>query len=258
MMSPRGLRELASIGQFDEPTSGMCNGYIQANLVVLPEEHAQDFKQFCRKNHKACPLLETVGPGSFSTTTLANGADLRTTLPRYTIWRGGKAGETVKDITDVYRDDLVFFLLGCSFSFESAMIQAGIRLRHVEEHKNVSMYDTTIELDPVGIFDGNMVVSMRPILYNRVVDACLITAHYPDVHGAPQHIGYPKLIGIADVHQPDYGDAVDIHDNEIPVFWACGVTPQNVLRRAKLPFAITHAPGHMFVADIKNDMLYKK
>jgi len=255
-MTPATLRELSSTGQFDRPTAGLCEGYIQANLVVLPEEYAQDFETFCRKNPKPCPLLEVVGPGRCTTTLLADGADLRTTLPRYTVWHNGIASGSIRDISKLYREEFVFFLLGCSFSFESALVQAGIRLRHIEERKNVSMYDTAIELEPVESFRGNMVVSMRPIIYDNVVDACLITAHYPDLHGAPVHIGYPELIGITNVLSPDYGDPVDIRPNEIPVFWACGVTPHNVLRQAKLPFAIPHTPGHMFVGDVKNETLY--
>lgn len=257
-MRPYELRQLAAKGEFCSPTSGYCEGYIQANLVALPEEYAQDFETFCRKNPKPCPLLEVVGPGTVLTSRLAEGADLRTTLPRYRVWRDGKVEEEVQDVGDVYREDLVFFLLGCSFSFESALMQAGISLRHVEEQRNVSMYNTSIPLKPIGMFTGNMVVSMRPVRYNRVVDACLITAHYPEVHGAPVHVGYPHLIGIRDLQTPDYGDSVSIHDNEIPVFWACGVTPQNVLMQAKLPFAITHDPGHMFVGDLKNHDFYQK
>ena len=256
-MTPYELRELASHGKFDSPTAGYCEGYVQANLVALPQEYAHDFEAFCRKNSKPCPLLEVVGPGTAFTSCLAKGADLRTTLPRYRVWRDGNVQEELQDVSALYREDLVFFLLGCSFSFESALMQAGISLRHVEEQRNVSMYNTNIPLEPVGVFTGNMVVSMRPISYNRVVDACLITAHYPRVHGAPVHVGYPHLIGISDLQSPDYGDSVSIHADEIPVFWACGVTPQNVLVQAKLPFAITHAPGHMFVGDLKNDDFYQ-
>jgi uncharacterized protein YcsI (UPF0317 family) len=252
-MTPSELRDRISKGTFDKPTSGYCNGHVQANLVVLPLEYASDFEQFCRANPKPCPLLEIVGPGSSKTAKLAAEADLNNTLPRYRIWINGKNNEDVKDIGEFYRSDLVFFLLGCSFSFEEALIHAGIRLRHVDEHKNVAMYRTNIPLVGAGPFQGEMVVSMRPIHRSQVAQACIITARFPDVHGEPVHIGYPDMIGISDIQRPDYGDPVIIKEDEIPVFWACGVTPQNVLVKAGLPFAITHAPGYMFVSDLKNE-----
>jgi uncharacterized protein YcsI (UPF0317 family) len=257
-MTPSELRKLSSTGEFNRPTVGYCEGYVQANLVALPEEYARDFERFCRQNPKPCPLLEVVGPGSFSTHKLANKADLRTVIPRYRVWIDGEPRHEIQQISEFYQDDLVFFLLGCSFSFESALMKAGISLRHVAEKKNVSMYNTSIDLESVGIFQGKMVVSMRPIRYDKIVKACLITAHYPEVHGAPVHIGYPEMIGITNVHSPDYGDSVTIHKDEIPVFWACGVTPQNVLVHAKLPFAITHSPGHMFIGDLKDEEFYRE
>ncbi|MBC7360486.1 Uncharacterized protein YcsI, UPF0317 family [Desulfacinum infernum DSM 9756] len=252
-MTPAELRKQCEKGSFDRPTAGYCDGYVQANLVALPERYAADFEAFCRKNPKPCPLLEVVGPGTSLTSRLAPGADLINTLPRYRIWIDGECRHEVKEISAFYREDLVFFLLGCSFSFEEALMKAGIRLRHVEQKKNVSMYRTRIPLEPSGPFRGEMVVSMRPIHWSRVADACIITGRYPDVHGAPVHVGYPGMIGIRDISKPEYGDAVEILSDEVPVFWACGVTPQNVLLQAKLPFAITHAPGHMFVGDLKNE-----
>ena len=257
-MKPQELRSLIATGKFDNPTSGYCKGHIQANLVVLPEEHAADFEAFCRKNPKPCPILEVVGPGAVHTSRLADGADLRDTLPRYKVWRNGVVQTEVTDIHDVYQGNLFFFLLGCSFSFEAALMRAGISLRHVEEGKNVAMYDTMLELEGSGVFQGDMVVSMRPIHRERVADACVISAHYPEVHGAPVQIGYPEMIGIADIMHPDYGDSVKILEEEIPMFWACGVTPQNVLRQSKLPFAITHAPGHMFVSDLQDEDFYQE
>ncbi len=251
-MTPAELRALAAQSAFDKPTAGLCNGYVQANMVVLPEANAADFEAFCRANPKPCPLLEIVGPGTSRTTKLAPGADLNDTLPRYRVWIDGENRHEVPDITSFYRSDLVYFLLGCSFSFEEALIEDGIHLRHIQESKNVSMYRTNLPLAGVGPFQGEMVVSMRPIHRSQVARACIITGRYPEVHGEPIHIGYPEMIGIADLAQPDYGDAVSIKADEIPVFWACGVTPQNVLVRARLPFAMTHAPGFMFVSDIKN------
>ncbi len=252
-MTPAELRKLCAEGTFDQPTAGFCDGYVQANLVALPERYAPEFETFCRKNPKPCPLLEIVGPGTSLTKRLAPEADLLNTLPRYRIWINGECRHEVKEIRAFYRKDLVFFLLGCSFSFEEALIKAGISLRHVERRQNVSMYRTRIPLEPSGIFRGEMVVSMRPIHRSRVAEACIITGRYPGVHGAPVHIGDPQLIGVQDVAHPDYGDPVEILPDEVPVFWACGVTPQNVLVQAKVPFAITHAPGYMFVGDLKNE-----
>ncbi len=257
-MTPAELRRLSAEGKFDRPTAGFCDGFVQANLVALPEKWAGDFEVFCRKNPKPCPLLEIVGPGTTRTRRLAPGADLLNVIPRYRVWVEGSLREEAGDIGHVYRPDLVFFLLGCSFSFEEALMRAGIRLRHVEEKKNVSMYRTTIPLEPVGPFRGGMVVSMRPIHRTQVASACVITARYPEVHGEPVHVGYPEMIGIHDLSRPDYGDPVAIREEEIPVFWACGVTPQNVLLEAKLPFAVTHAPGYMFVSDLKNEVFARQ
>ena len=251
-MTPKELRTAVAKGEFRRPTSGFCAGHVQANLVVLPKSHAEDFRRFCQNNPKPCPLLEVVGPGSHTTGRIADNADLLDTIPEYRVWKDGKVVETLPDINALYTKDLVFFLLGCSFSFEQALMEAGIRLRHVDEDVNVSMYNTDIPLDPSGPFSGNMVVSMRPIHHSRVVDSCCITHRFPDVHGGPVHIGYPEMIGIKNIHKPDYGDAVEIKADEIPVFWACGVTPQNVLASARLPFAVTHSPGYMFVADLLN------
>jgi len=251
-MTPAELRNLSAKGEFDEPTSGYCDGYVQANLVALPQAYADDFEKFCRKNPKPCPILEIVGPGNSKTSKLAPQADLINTIPRYRIWINGVNQYEVKDIKRFYRKDLVFFLLGCSFSFEEALIKAGIALRHVDQKRNVSMYRTNIPLEAAGPFHGEMVVSMRPIHRTRVAKACMITGRYPGVHGEPIHVGYPEMIGIHNIARPDYGDPVEIKPDEIPVFWACGVTPQNVLLKAKPPFAITHAPGYMFVSDLKN------
>lgn len=251
-MTPEELRARSAGRDFDRPTAGFCEGHVQANLVVLHKAHSDDFQRFCRLNPKPCPLLEMVGPGVHHTRRLAAGADLLNTLPRYLIWENGRVVAETADISEWYTDDLVFFLIGCSFSFEQALTEAGIPLRHCQEQKNVAMYDTDIPLKESGPFHGNMVVSMRPIHHSRVAASCLITGDYPDVHGEPVHIGYPDMIGIRDINCPDYGDAVEIRPDEIPVFWACGVTPQNALRRAGLPFAATHAPGFMFVGDMKN------
>lgn len=254
-MQPNELRQQIAESKFNKPTAGCCNGFVQANLVVLPEKYAADFEMFCRKNPRPCPLLEVIGPNKHHTSKVASGANLLNEIASYQIFRDGKPETTVHDISDYYTEDLVFFLLGCSFSFEEALIQQGINLRHIEEGKNVSMFNTAIDLNPVGIFSGKMVVSMRPIKCSRVVDAVLISARYPDVHGAPIHVGAPEQIGIADISVADYGDSVSVEAGELPVFWPCGVTPQNVLLNAKVPFAMTHSPGYMLVCDIRNDDL---
>ncbi len=256
-MEPKELRKLIASGKFNRPTAGVCEGYVQTNMVALPKEYAKDFELFCEKNPKAIPLLEVV-KGGFKSQFLAKDANLLNEIPAYNIIKDGIIVEVVQDITPYYRDDLVFFLIGCSFSFENALIQNGIELRHVTNCQNVSMYNTNIKLTTVGEFKGEMVVSMRPIRNDLVAKACVITAHYPRMHGSPIQVGYPEMIGINDLSKPDYGDAVEIKEREIPLFWPCGVTPQNVLTDMKIPFAITHLPGHMFVSDKKDSDFYER
>lgn len=251
-MTPAELRALSAEGKFDKPTAGFCPGYVQANLAAFPEKYATDFQNFCHKNPKPCPLLEVIGPNSTLSARLAPGADICNTIPRYIVWRNGEQGETVPSVSALVEKDFVFFLLGCSFSFEEALVDAGISLRHLEQKKNVAMYRTNIPLQPAGLFQGKMVVSMRPIQKDLLDRVVAITDRYPDVHGAPIHAGNPEQIGIMDITSPDYGDFVTIENDELPVFWACGVTPQNVLLNAKLPLAVTHVPGYMFVSDLKN------
>ncbi|WP_024955014.1 putative hydro-lyase [Sulfurospirillum arcachonense] len=254
-MTVKEFREKIAKGEFDKPTAGYCSGHVQANMVVLPKEYADSFEEFAKKNSKAIPVLEVV-KGSHFSQTLAKGANLLNELPSYDIIENGEKVKSVKSIEEYYKDDFVFFLIGCSFTFETSLLQNGISLRHVDLKTNVTMYDTNIELEPVDMFKGNMVVSMRPIKKERVADACVVTSHFPNMHGTPIQVGYPEMIGIKDVQNPDYGDAVEIKDDEIPLFWPCGVTPQNVLREVKLPFAITHSPGHMFVSDKKDSDYY--
>lgn len=255
--NPKEIRACIGQNRYTGHTSGLAKGYVQVNLVVLEDTYASDFEKFCKKNNKAIPLLEIVGPGSYETKLLAKNADLRRDLPKYKIYKNGVVIAVSHDILDIYKQHFVFFLIGCSFTFENALLSNAIELKHIKESKNVSMYNTNMPLIEEGIFRGNMVVSMRPIKYNRVVDATIITAHYPKMHGAPIHIGYPELIGISDISGVNYGDSIDIDDDEIPVFWACGVSSQNVLLNAKLPIAITHFPGHMFITDIKDNTFYE-
>ncbi|RLC77329.1 MAG: putative hydro-lyase [Chloroflexi bacterium] len=254
-MEPREIREKIRRGEWTGPTPGLAPGYAQANLVVLPKEWAFEFLLFCQRNPKPCPVLDVTEVGSPHPARVAPDADLRTDIPKYRIYRYGQLEAEVTEITDYWRDDLVAFLIGCSFTFEAALMAAGIPVRHIEEGRNVPMYITNIECVPAGPFRGPMVVSMRPIPYEKVPKAVTITARYPKVHGAPIHIGDPSAIGIEEINEPDFGDAVTIKPGEAPVFWACGVTPQVVAREAKPELMITHSPGHMFITDVRNEEL---
>jgi uncharacterized protein YcsI (UPF0317 family) len=233
-------------------TSGAAPGFVQANLAVLPGDLAADFLRFCQRNPKPCPVLAVSEPGSPRLPELGLDLDLRTDLPLYRVWRDGELVEEPADVSRHWRDDLVAFAIGCSFTFEEALLADGIPLRHVGCGANVAMYRTSIETVPAGPFHGPMVVSMRPMKAAHAIRAVQITSRYPAVHGAPVHLGDPRLIGISDVAKPDYGDPVPVTEDEIPVFWACGVTPQAVIARAKPSFAITHAPGCMLVTDRRN------
>ena len=248
--TPREARRLMREGRWTGPTAGLCPGYVQANLVVLPKEHAYDFLLFCQRNPKPCPLLEVTDPGDPEPKRVAPGADLRTDLPRYRVYRGGRLEAEPTDIRAWWQNDLVAFLLGCSFTFEAALLRAGVPVRHLEEGKTVPMYVTNRPCDPAGIFQGPLVVSMRPIPAGLVARTVEITARFPEAHGAPVHVGAPEALGIQDLNRPDFGDPVTVRAAEVPVFWACGVTPQAVALNAKLPLMITHAPGHMFITDL--------
>jgi len=254
-MNPQDVKKLIREGKIDYQTSGMCNGYAQANLCILPKDYAFDFLLFCMRNPKPCPVLEVGDVGSREIKTMAAYGDICTDFPKYRIWKNGVLEREVTDISDFWQDDYVYFLIGCSFSFESELLEADIPVRHIQQGRNVPMFNTNIELQPAGKFRGNMVVSMRPIPDELVVKSVNVTAAMPRVHGAPVHIGNPQGIGISDISKPDYGDSVTINDGETPVFWACGVTPQNVIMQTKPPIAITHAPGHMFITDVKNSSL---
>jgi uncharacterized protein YcsI (UPF0317 family) len=242
-------------GEWVRHTSGLAPKVAQCNLAILPEKLAADFLRFCQRNPKPCPLLAVSETGDPRLPTLGEDIDIRSDVPLYRVWRNGKLAEEVTDIKNFWRDDLVSFLLGCSFSFEHALIDAGIELRHVTQGKNVAMYRTSIETVPAGPFHGPMVVSMRPMTPANAIRAVQITSRVPRVHGAPVHLGDPSLIGIADVMKPDFGEAVDILPGEIPVFWACGVTPQSVVMSMSPEFCITHAPGYMLITDILNSEL---
>ncbi len=242
-------------GDFAKPTSGLCEGYIQANLVILPKELAFDFLLFCQRNPKSCPLIDVTDVGSYVPKMSAPQADLRTDLPKYRVYQNGEVIDEPTDIIEYWTEDMVGFLIGCSFTFEEALIKNGIPMRHNEENVNVPMYITTIETASAGKFAGPTVVSMRPIKERDVIRAVQVTSRFPSVHGAPIQIGNPEAIGILNVNQPDFGEAVTIKEGEVPVFWACGVTPQAIAMHMKPTLMITHAPGHMFITDLKSEQI---
>ncbi len=254
-MKPVEVRQLIRERKITGQTSGMCRGYAQANLCVLPKELAFDFLLFTQRNPKACPVLEVSDAGSRKLNFIAKCADIATDIPKYRLYENGVLKSEYEDVSHLWRDDFVSFLIGCSFSFESELLAADVPVRHIEEGCNVPMYLTNIDCVPAGIFHGKMVVSMRPIPYDRVVRAVTATASMPRVHGSPIHIGNPEAIGVKDIAKPDFGDEVTVREGEVPVFWPCGVTPQSVVMSAKPSIAITHSPGHMFITDIKNTLL---
>lgn len=253
--SPKRVRELIRNGTQFNTTAGICDGYAQANLAILPKNIAYDFLLFAQRNPKPCPILEVSDVGSATFPLTAKDSDIRTDVPKYRIYVKGELQGEYKDITEFWREDFVTFSLGCSLSFESALMEDGIEIRHITENKKVPMYISNIECNPAGIFHGPMVVSMRPMTYKEAIRAVQITSRFPNVHGAPVHIGNPNAIGIKDINSPDFGDSVEIKQNEIPVFWACGVTPQAVAMKVKPEIMITHAPGLMLITDVKNQRL---
>jgi uncharacterized protein YcsI (UPF0317 family) len=250
-----GARRAIRAGGYTGQTSGMASAYVQGNLVILPKDWADEFLRFCQFNPKPCPLIGLSEPGDPRLPTLGADIDIRTDVPSYRIFRDGEQVDEVTDIRSLWRDDFVVFILGCSFSFEGPMLEAGLRLRHIEQGKNVSMYRTSIPTTPAGRFSGPLVVSMRPFKPADAIRAIQISSRFPSVHGAPVHFGDAAQIGIADINQPDYGEMVPVEPGEVPVFWACGVTPQAVLRQAKPPISITHTPGCMLITDVLNASL---
>ncbi|GAB3817255.1 putative hydro-lyase [Kribbella italica] len=238
------------------PTTGHAPGFTQANLVILPRDWAYDMLLFGQRNPQPVPLLDVTDAGSFRTT-LAPEADLRTDLPQYRVWRDGELVDEPSEITGLWRDDLVSFLIGCSFSFETALMDAGVPVRNLEQGRNVSMYETSIRCRPAGRLEGPLVVSMRPIPASLVATAVQVTGRMPQVHGAPVHVGEPAALGVRDLAVPDFGEPVQSAPGDVAVFWACGVTPQAALMASRPPFAITHAPGHMFVTDVP-DSVYRQ
>jgi uncharacterized protein YcsI (UPF0317 family) len=243
------IRAAIRAGRYARHTAGLAPGRLQVNLAILPADLAGDFRRFCLLNPRPCPLLGVSEPGEPRIPRLGAGIDLRTDAPRYCVYRDGQLVGTPTDLLDLWRDDFVAFALGCSFTFERAISEAGLPLAHVARDATVPMFRTTIETAPAGPFGGGMVVSMRPLPQALVAQAAAISARYPHAHGGPVHVGDPAAIGIADLSRPDWGDAVPVAPGEVPMFWACGVTPQAAILRAAPPIAVTHAPGHMLITD---------
>jgi uncharacterized protein YcsI (UPF0317 family) len=252
MAEGRAARERIRSGEWSLHTSGLADSLVQGNLVILPRADAAEFLLYCQRNPKPCPLLAVGEPGDPHCPTLGADIDLRTDLPRYRVWRRGELIDEPTDIRALWGDDFVAFVIGCSFSFEWALLAEGIPLRHVAQGRNVAMFRTSIETVPAGRFGGPLVVTMRPLRAEHAIRAVQITSRYAAVHGAPIHVGDPALIGIRDLSRPDYGDAVEVRSDELPVFWACGVTPQAALARSRPEFCITHAPGSMLITDLRN------
>lgn len=255
-MTPYQVRQQIRSGAFSGNTSGLAQGFVQGNLAIMPKAWADDFLRFCQLNPKPCPIVGMSSqPGDYLLPDLGQDVDIRTDIPKYRIYEHGELTREVSDVSDVWRDDLVTFLLGCSFSFEEALLADGLEVRNITEGVNVPMYRTNIDCRPAGRFSGTTVVSMRPMKPADAIRAIQICTRFPSVHGAPLHFGDPAQIGIQDISQPDFGDAVTIREGEVPVFWACGVTPQVAIEQAKPEFCITHSPGHMLVTDLPNSRL---
>ena len=252
---PSILIKMISKNELTGHTSGMAKGYVQANVVILPSIYAYDFLKFCFRNPKTCPLLDVSEIGSTSFPTYGKEANITNEVAQYKVYRYGELVESPTDISHLFNDDMVSFLIGCSFTFEHALLEAGLPIRHIEEEHNVPMYITNIPAAPSGHFSGNITVSMRPMTMQQAIKATEITTHFKNVHGTPIHIGNPSAIGIENITNPDFGEPVTIKENEVPVFWGCGVTPQSVALDAKPELMITHAPGHMFITDVPDSQL---
>ena len=252
--NPAAVRQAIRAGLIRGETSGLASKYTQGNLAILPADLAMDFLRYCQRNPKPCPLVGVSDTGDPMLPTLGRDIDIRTDVPSYNVYRDGELAEQVGDISELWRDDFVTFVIGCSFSFEQALVDEGVRLKHWEEKLIVSMYITNLETTPAGSFRGGTVGSMRPMTARHAIRAVEVTSRFPHTHGSPVHLGNPAEIGIADISKPDWGDVQTIEDDEIPVFWACGVTPQNAIRQARPEICITHTPGSMLITDMPSTL----
>ncbi|ADZ89394.1 putative hydro-lyase [Marinomonas mediterranea] len=250
MQQTSALRQAIRNQEHTGPTSGLATGAMQGNVVILPKEYADEFLMFCHLNPVPCPLIGVSAVGDYRMPMLGEDIDMRTDIPEYYVYRNGEEAERCYDISSLWQDDMVAFVLGCSFSFENALSQVGLTPRNIEEDVNVSMFESSIPTKPAGRFYGNTVVTMRPYTPKDAIRAIQVTTRFPKAHGAPLHFGDPSSIGINDLAIPDFGDPVSVKEGEVPVFWACGVTPQLAIKNAKLPICITHAPGKMLVTDL--------
>ena len=255
VLSPRAVRQAARAGDLKGTTAGVAFGRVQGNVAILPRDWAGEFERFCQRNPKPCPILAIGDPGDPKLPLLGADVDIRTDCPRYRVFESGRCVDEPYEISRWWRDDLVAFVLGCSFSFEQALLEADVPLRHIETRKSVPMYRTSVPTVPASRLHGPLVVSMRPLKPVDAIRAIQITSRFPTVHGAPVHIGLPEAIGIRDLARPDWGETTEVKPDELPVFWACGVTPQAVVEAAQIPFCITHYPGSMLVTDLKNSEL---
>lgn len=246
------VRHAIRSGAYRGHTAGIGLGRLQGNLVILPADNALDFFRFCQRNPKPCPLVGVSDTGDPMMRTLGEDIDIRRDVPLYNVYIDGALDRQTPDIQDSWRDDLVAFVLGCSFTFEQALLAEGIRLPHIEDNKTVAMYRTSVDTQPAGPFRGPVVVSMRPMRASEAIRASVITARFPHAHGAPIHIGDPAAIGIDDLSAPDWGDPPALEEDQVPVFWACGVTPQAAVQVARPSLCITHAPGAMLITDIRD------
>jgi len=246
---PKDIRALMRRQDFKDHTMGVAEGYVQANLAILPKKYAFDFMVFCQRNPKPCPILEVTEPGVSKLRYLSQEADLRSDLSQYRVFKNGECVDEPYDISHYWKDDFVAFLLGCSASFDHILVASNINVRHMQEGKIPSVYITNIQCNPAGPFKGSLVVTMRPIKKNELIRVIQITSRYPLSHGSPVHVGNPKEIGIEDIRKVDWGDQSEIEEDEVPVFWACGVTPQVICLNAKPEIMITHYPAKMFIAD---------
>jgi uncharacterized protein YcsI (UPF0317 family) len=252
----QSVRRRIRAREHTDHTAGLADGFVQSNICILPKAWADEFMLYCQRNPKPCPLLTVSDVGDPMLPELGEDVDIRTDVPAYCVFRDGELVEQVNDISHLWRDDLVTFALGCSFSFEAALLEAGIRLKHIARGESVSMYVTNIDTARAGRFHGKLIVSMRPMTPSNAIRAVQVTSRFPRVHGAPVHLGAPSLIGIEDLAKPYLGiGTTEVAPDELPVFWACGVTPHSAIQSARPPFSITHKPGHMLVTDLRNASL---